>query len=63
MIHKAVLIPGDGIGPEVSAATRSVLKAAGAPLKFEQCPAGEAAREVGERITKMEFAQAVAGRL
>lgn len=29
------LMPGDGIGPEISAAVLAVLKAAGAPLKFE----------------------------
>jgi isocitrate dehydrogenase (NAD+) len=49
MIHHVVLIPGDGIGPEVSAATLRVLSAAGAPLKFEEYYAGEAALAHGER--------------
>jgi isocitrate dehydrogenase (NAD+) len=34
------LIPGDGIGPEVMAATVRVLEALGLPLAFEHCDAG-----------------------
>jgi isocitrate dehydrogenase (NAD+) len=34
------LIPGDGIGPEVMAATVRVLEALGAPFAFEHCDAG-----------------------
>lgn len=49
MIHPVVLIPGDGIGPEVAAATLDILKAAEAPLEFEERYAGEAALARGER--------------
>jgi isocitrate dehydrogenase (NAD+) len=42
-IHTAVLIPGDGIGPEVSDAVLSVLEAAKAPVRFETHYAGQAA--------------------
>lgn len=49
MIHQAVLIPGDGIGPEVAAATLEVLAAAEAPVAFEERYAGEAALARGER--------------
>lgn len=45
--HTVVAIPGDGIGPEVYEATRSVLEAAGAPLSFVVRHAGEAALERG----------------
>ena len=45
--HSIVLIPGDGIGPEVSAAVRRVLEAAGAPLAWHEHPAGLAAIEKG----------------
>ncbi len=38
--RKVSLIPGDGIGPEVMAATVRVLEALGAPLDFEHCDAG-----------------------
>ncbi len=43
MSHKVVLIPGDGIGPEVSQAVLSIFSAAGAPVQFEEHHAGEAA--------------------
>jgi isocitrate dehydrogenase (NAD+) len=38
----ATLIPGDGIGPEVTEATLEVLEAAGAPFRWETCKAGMA---------------------
>jgi len=44
-IHKIVLIPGDGIGPEVAAATTRVLAAAQAPLEWVEHHAGVAALE------------------
>ncbi len=43
--HQIVLIPGDGIGPEVAAATTRVLRAAEAPLKWVEHHAGVAALE------------------
>lgn len=43
--HQIVLIPGDGIGPEVAAATTQVLQAAKAPLKWVEHQAGVAALE------------------
>jgi isocitrate dehydrogenase (NAD+) len=45
--HTAVLIEGDGIGPEVSAAVVRVLDAAGAPIAWLPQPAGLAALEAG----------------
>jgi isocitrate dehydrogenase (NAD+) len=45
--HTAVLIPGDGIGPEVSDAVRAVFDAAGAPVQFVVRHAGVAALERG----------------
>ena len=45
--HTIVLIPGDGIGPEVSHAARQVIDAAGkltgAAFTWVEMPAGEAA--------------------
>jgi isocitrate dehydrogenase (NAD+) len=46
--HPVVLIPGDGIGPEVSDATRAVLSAADAPVEFLVRYAGIAALERGQ---------------
>ncbi|RME70316.1 MAG: NAD-dependent isocitrate dehydrogenase, partial [Planctomycetota bacterium] len=40
-----VLIPGDGIGPEVTDATREVLEAAGAPIRWHVHHAGTSALE------------------
>ena len=36
-IQKVTLIPGDGIGPEVSAAVCEVFEALKAPIQFEKC--------------------------
>ena len=45
--HTIVLIPGDGIGPEVTRATQRVLEASGADLEWVELPAGAAALEQG----------------
>ena len=42
MAQKVTLIPGDGIGPELAAATRRVLDASGVKLDWEVIDAGEA---------------------
>ena len=47
MSHTVVMIPGDGIGPEVSRAVRLILAAADAPLEFVEHHAGEAALAAG----------------
>src|SRR5215211_3725662 len=43
--HNVTLIPGDGIGPEVSEATRRVLDATGVRFAWDVCEAGEGAAE------------------
>jgi isocitrate dehydrogenase (NAD+) len=45
--HTVVLIPGDGIGPEVTGATRRVLEAAGFDVAWIELPAGATAVEQG----------------
>jgi isocitrate dehydrogenase (NAD+) len=45
--HTIVLIPGDGIGPEVTAATKRVLEAAGLQVEWVELPAGATAIEQG----------------
>ena len=42
-MHHATLIPGDGIGPEVAAATRLVLDATGVAIDWTQAEAGAGA--------------------
>jgi isocitrate dehydrogenase (NAD+) len=45
--HTIVLIPGDGIGPEVANATKRVMEAAGLSVDWVELPAGAAAIEQG----------------
>src|SRR5437016_3553830 len=45
--HTIVLIPGDGIGPEVTGAARRVLEAAGLNVEWVELPAGATALEQG----------------
>jgi isocitrate dehydrogenase (NAD+) len=49
MMHTVVLIPGDGIGPEVSLAVKRVLEVAKAPVRFVEHHAGSAALEHGHK--------------
>ncbi len=49
--HDVVLIPGDGIGPEIAEATVAILEAAGAPIRWGECLGGVTAMEtVGEPL-------------
>ncbi|MCP4808849.1 MAG: isocitrate/isopropylmalate dehydrogenase family protein [Proteobacteria bacterium] len=51
MAYTVTLIPGDGIGPEVTGATQEVLRAAGAPIEWEVVHAGmKAFEETGEPV-------------
>lgn len=45
MIHKVTLIPGDGIGPEVSSAVVRILEATGVKFAWESCAVGANAYE------------------
>ena len=57
MIHNVTLIPGDGIGPEVSLATRRVLEASGARFKWDVVKAGaEALEEFGALLPEATMA-------
>ena len=42
-MHTVTLIPGDGIGPDITAATKTVVEATGVKIKWEEIQAGEAA--------------------
>src|SRR5215213_3744843 len=43
MAHTVTLIPGDGIGPEITDAVVRILEAAGADIEWEHAKAGEGA--------------------
>ena len=45
MTHTVTLIPGDGIGPEVTAAMRRVVDATGVAIEWELQEAGAAVME------------------
>jgi isocitrate dehydrogenase (NAD+) len=42
MAHRVTLIPGDGIGPEISQATQRVIEATGVAIEWDVMDAGEA---------------------
>ena len=57
--HKAVLIPGDGIGPEVTAAVQRILEAAEAPLQWVVRQAGLAALEADGEVLPAKTIEAI----
>jgi isocitrate dehydrogenase (NAD+) len=59
MAHKVTLIPGDGIGPEVTNATVRIVDASGVKIEWERFAAGsEAFAKYGEYIPK-ELTQSI----
>jgi isocitrate dehydrogenase (NAD+) len=62
--YRVTLIPGDGIGPEVTSATRRILDAAGAPIEWEIAPGGASAvAEHGSPMPAATLAAIQASRL
>ena len=45
MAHRVVLVPGDGVGPEVVEAARQAVEATGAAIEWDVQLAGQAARD------------------
>lgn len=58
-LHRAVLIPGDGIGLEVTAAVRRVFEAAEAPIAWEEHQAGLVALRAGRELLSEETIEAI----
>ena len=53
MVHKITLIPGDGIGPEVTEAARRCIEATGVKIAWEEAIAGQTALDkTGELLPK-----------
>jgi isocitrate dehydrogenase (NAD+) len=53
MRHKVTLIPGEGIGPEVAAATKRVIDAAGVQIEWEELAARtNSATEAGQLVNQ-----------
>src|SRR5688572_4797718 len=59
MSHRITLIPGDGIGPEVSAAVLRIIKAAGVDIEWEQFSVGEEASLHGESTLSDKLIESV----
>ena len=52
--HTVVMLPGDGIGPEVTDAVTTILDAAGAPIDWEPRLAGIVALEESGEVLPEE---------
>lgn len=58
-MKKVTLIPGDGIGPEISAAVQQIFQAANVPIEWESVDVTpvrvSALRVIQNLLQKMEF--------
>ncbi len=57
--RKIVIIPGDGIGPNISVAVQKVIEASGAEIEWIEHPAGLAALEKGPDVLPQETVEAI----
>ena len=44
-MHKITVLPGDGIGPEITEAVKKIIKAAGVEIEWEEVNAGVSVME------------------
>ncbi|MBM4237137.1 MAG: isocitrate/isopropylmalate dehydrogenase family protein, partial [Euryarchaeota archaeon] len=59
-MRKVVLVPGDGIGPEITSAATRVVEASGAKIQWERVDAGEKVmQEIGRPIPPRFFEWAI----
>lgn len=61
MSHMVCLLPGDGIGPEVTNATRQVLEASGVDIEWIRLPAGELGLQFCGSVLPERTVAAIAG--
>lgn len=59
MAHQVTLIPGDGIGPEITEATLQVLAATGVAIEWERVDVGELALAQGQPILPPRALEAI----
>src|SRR5215831_18609425 len=59
MAHRVTLIPGDGIGPEVSAAVLLIIEAAGVQIEWERFVVGGHAQDLGGSSLPDEVVESV----
>ncbi|MCI0402852.1 MAG: isocitrate dehydrogenase (NAD(+)) [Acidobacteria bacterium] len=58
-MHRVTLIPGDGIGPEVAAATQRILGASGAKIEWDPVKAEPVADRRGERFLQADWLESI----
>lgn len=58
--HLVTLIPGDGIGPEITRAVASILQAADAPIEWEEQSAGAAVLEAEGEVLPQRVLDSIA---
>ena len=58
--HLVTLIPGDGIGPEITRAVTDILQAAGAPVQWEEQTAGAAVLETEGAVLPQRVLDSIA---
>ena len=59
MTHTITLIPGDGIGPEITSAVKRVLLAAGVDIAWEEIPAREEIEKQGLEFMKAGVVESI----
>lgn len=50
MRHAVTLIPGDGVGPEISRAVQQIIAASGVAIEWEEMPAREEVERRGDNF-------------
>jgi len=58
-VHHETLIPGDGIGPEITESVKEILSSAKAPVEFEEVQAGEGALESEGELLPLKTLQSL----
>lgn len=59
-MHKLTVIPGDGIGPEITTQVLRILKHVNAPFQYEEAPAGECALETHKSLLPESTLESIA---
>src|SRR6185295_2650196 len=57
--HRITLIPGDGIGPEITSAVTRIIKAAGVQIEWEEHLAGQAALDKSGKTLPEELLESI----
>ena len=56
-MYKITVLPGDGIGPEITDAVKKIISATGIEIEWEEVNAGEAVYEKGGYLSFIKDAE------